>query len=215
MEEAIVFMASSNKQSTACPSTEEGDPVRLFYGSSSGVYILNRAMMNKVSDPLEGSEEDLMISRYRDRDLGKLLNPNWKIPPKELTDRLVRIYFERMNVSFPVLHEALFYAEYRKANPSPDFIPVIITVCRITCCMMQPDDPLLQKHNIHLSTFFDDLTRQCRTYFQIDIQPKIETIQVLVLNSMNTTKLENKDWISISLAVKMVRSFKKLCVFFY
>lgn len=184
--------------------------VHYYYGSSSGVYILNRALVTSniinASKPLEGSEEDLMISRHTryGRDLGKILNPNWKIPPKELTDHLIRLYFERMNASFPVLDKDIFYAEYRKANPSPDFIPIIITICRVTCHMLEED--LLQKHNMHLSTLFDDLTRQIRTYFQIDHQPKIETIQVLVLNSMNATKFENKDWISISLAVKMVNS---------
>jgi hypothetical protein len=78
-----------------------------YVGSSSGIYLLSRLFpkdnaafhpdnSEALPRPLEGHEDDLMVARFGQGDklnkLGFGRNPNppdWKLPPKELTDHLV------------------------------------------------------------------------------------------------------------------------------
>ncbi|KAG1117404.1 hypothetical protein G6F42_013445 [Rhizopus arrhizus] len=195
-----------------------------YVGSSSGIYLLSRLFTKDTTNldteekqalprPLEGHEEDLMIVRFggdplNKRGFGRILNPDWKMPPKDLTDRLIDIYFKKMNPMLPILDEDLFYEEYRKANHAHTFIPIIMTLCRVTCRILKKDDPLLLKYEIDRGTFFRDISKQISLYFDLDfLEPKIETIQVLLLNASNAEKwgLESTDWITTSIAVKMAQ----------
>ncbi|KAL7309028.1 hypothetical protein PS15m_011159 [Mucor circinelloides] len=195
-----------------------------YVGSSSGIYLLSRLFTKDTTNldteekealprPLEGHEEDLMIVRFGGDPLnklgfGRILNPDWKMPPKDLTDHLIDIYFKKMNPMLPILDEDLFYEEYRKANHAHTFIPIIMTLCRVTCRILKKDDPLLLKYEIDRGTFFRDISKQISLYFDLDfLEPKIETIQVLLLNASNAEKwgLESTDWITTSIAVKMAQ----------
>lgn len=195
-----------------------------YVGSSSGIYLLSRLFTKDTTNldteekqalprPLEGHEEDLMIVRFGGDPLnklgfGRILNPDWKMPPKDLTDHLIDIYFKKMNPMLPILDEDLFYEEYRKANHAYTFIPIIMTLCRVTCRILKKDDPLLLKYEIDRGTFFRDISKQISLYFDLDfLEPKIETIQVLLLNASNAEKwgLESTDWITTSIAVKMAQ----------
>ncbi|KAI9481404.1 MAG: fungal-specific transcription factor domain-containing protein [Benjaminiella poitrasii] len=195
-----------------------------YVGSSSGIYILNRLFAQDTSNmrideknalprPLEGHEEDLMILRHgcevnNKLSFGRILNPNWKLPPKDLTDHLVKIYFKRMNPMLPILDEEQFYEEYHKANHAATFIPIVISVCRATCRLMKDDDPFFEEYNINRSNLFSNLHKQLELYFDMDfLEPRIETIQVLLLNSSNASKwgIESADWISASIAIKMAQ----------
>lgn len=207
-------------------AAEESKEPYSYVGSSSGIYLLSRLFTNNMTNtseqsalprPLEGHEEDLMIARFgRDRlnKLGveRILNPDWKLPPKELTDHLIKMYFQHLNHLLPVLDKDLFYEEYHKANPAPNFVPIIMSVCRISCRLLNDDDPIMQKYNEDPSSLFHDLSKQIQMYFHLDfLEPKIEAIQVLLLNAMNATEwgLESKDWIAVSVAVKMVKIIVK------
>ncbi|CEP12208.1 hypothetical protein [Parasitella parasitica] len=195
-----------------------------YVGSSSGIYLLSRLFTKDAANldteekqalprPLEGHEEDLMIVRFGGDPLnklgfGRILNPDWKMPPKDLVDHMIAIYFEKMNPMLPILDEDLFYKEYRKANHAHTFIPIIMTLCRVTSRILKKDDPFLLKYNIDRSTFFRDISKQISLYFDLDfLEPKIETIQVLLLNASNAEKwgLESTDWITTSIAVKMAQ----------
>jgi hypothetical protein len=195
-----------------------------YVGSSSGIYLLSRLFTKDTANldteekqalprPLEGHEEDLMIVRFGGDPLnklgfGRILNPDWKIPPKDLTDHLIDVYFKKVNPMLPILDEDLFYEEYRKANHAHTFIPIIMTLCRVTCRILKKDDPFLLKYDIDRGTFFRDISKQIHLYFDLDfLEPKIETIQVLLLNASNAEKwgLESTDWITTSIAVKMAQ----------
>ncbi|KAI8645329.1 fungal-specific transcription factor domain-containing protein [Parasitella parasitica] len=195
-----------------------------YVGSSSGIYLLSRLFTKDAANldteekqalprPLEGHEEDLMIVRFGGDPLnklgfGRILNPDWKMPPKDLVDHMIAVYFEKMNPMLPILDEDLFYKEYRKANHAHTFTPIIMTLCRVTSRILKKDDPFLTKYNIDRSTFFRDISKQISLYFDLDfLEPKIETIQVLLLNASNAEKwgLESTDWITTSIAVKMAQ----------
>lgn len=193
-----------------------------YVGSSSGIYLLRRLLVNleaerelAVQRPLDGHEEDLMVLRRLGIDsinkigFGRILNPNWELPPKDLTDYLLRLYFERMNPLLPILDEEQFYDEYRKANHGPTFIPIIMAICRITSRLLKKDDALVVKYKMDRAQLFRDISKQISLYFDLDfLEPKIETIQVLLLVASNAEKwgLESTDWITTSIAVKMVNT---------
>lgn len=100
-----------------------------------------------------------------------------------------------------------FYDSYNKKGYADTFIPIILTVCRVTCRLLKKDDPLVKKYKVDRANLFRDIERQMDLYFDLDfLEPKIETIQVLLLSASNAAKwgLESADWISTSIAVKMV-----------
>ncbi|KAI7898011.1 fungal-specific transcription factor domain-containing protein [Cokeromyces recurvatus] len=120
----------------------------------------------------------------------------------------VILYFIKMNPMLPILDEDKFYEEYQKANHAAIFIPIIMSVCRAACRLLKEDDLLLKKYNLERNTLFKDINKQLELYFDLDfLEPKIETIQVLLLNSANAVKwgIDSKDWIMTSIAVKMAQ----------
>ncbi|KAI8086854.1 fungal-specific transcription factor domain-containing protein [Gilbertella persicaria] len=195
-----------------------------YVGSSSGIYLLSRLFTRNATNldkkeketlprPVGNNEEDLMIVRFGSDPLnklgfGRILNPDWKMPPKDLTDYLINMYFKRINPTLPILDEESFYQEYRKANYASTFIPIIMAICRATSRLLREDDPYVQKYNIDRAHLFRDIIKQMDLYFDIDfLQPKIETIQVLLICASNAEKwgIESSDWIGTSIAVKMAQ----------
>lgn len=109
----------------------------------------------------------------------------------------------------PILDKDQFYDSYNKKGYAATFIPIILTVCRVTCRLLKKDDPLVKKYKVDRANLFRDIERQMDLYFDLDfLEPKIETIQVLLLTASNASKwgLESADWISTSIAVKMVHT---------
>lgn len=82
-----------------------------------------------------------------------------------------------------------------------------MTVCRVTCRLLKKEDTIVKKYNVDRASLFRDIEKQLDSNFDLDfLEPKIETIQVLLLNAANASKwgLESTDWITTSIAVKMV-----------
>lgn len=194
-----------------------------YVGSSSGIYLLRRLFTKGTFNldteeeqalprPLDGHEEDLMVVRFGSDPINRLgfrrtLNPSWQLPPKDLTDYLIRLYFERMNPLLPILDEDQFYEDYHKSNHRPTFIPIIMAICRVTCRLLKKDDALVLKYKVDRAQLFREITKQMELYFDLDfLEPKIEAIQVLLLSASNAEKwgLQSTDWIATSIAVKMV-----------
>ncbi|KAI8368542.1 fungal-specific transcription factor domain-containing protein [Blakeslea trispora] len=214
---------TSQERAVGMPISNTSEPFS-YVGSSSGIYLLSRLFTRNTTHmdrkekealprPVDDNEEDLMIARFGGDPLnklgfGRILNPDWKIPPKDLTDHLIQIYFRRINIMLPILDEDSFYQEYRKANHASTFIPIIMAICRSSCRLLEEEDFLVQKYNIDRAHFFRDIQKQMDTYFDVDfLQPKIETIQVLLISASNTEKwgIESSDWITTSIAVKMAQ----------
>lgn len=88
-----------------------------------------------------------------------------------------------------------------------------MTLCRVTCRLLKKDDALVKKYKIDRASLYHDISKQLDRNFDLDfLEPKIETIQVLLLNAANAAKwgLESTDWITTSIAVKMVHTHHKL-----
>lgn len=123
----------------------------------------------------------------------------------------------------PILDEDQFYESYNNKSYTAQFIPIIMTICRVTCRVLKREDPLVKKYKVDRAHLFKDIERQLDLYFDLDfLEPKIETIQVLLLNASNASKwgLESADWIATSIAVKMVSYYcyyclHNPCVYFY
>lgn len=117
-------------------------------------------------------------------------------------------YFKRINRLLPILDEEQFYENYEKGDYTPRFIPILIAVCRATCRLLKKDDSIVMRYHLDRASLFRDLTKQLDVNFDLDfLEPKVETIQVLLLNASNPTKwgLESTDWIITSIAVKMAQ----------
>lgn len=120
-----------------------------------------------------------------------------------------------MNRLLPIVDQEQFYEEYNKNNYNAQtFVPIILTICKITCRLLKKEDPMVQKYQVDRTALFLDIHKQLEMNFDLDfLEPKIETIQVLLLNASNAEKwgLESADWIQTSIAVKMV-SFLSLTI---
>lgn len=105
-EEGSVSDTTSIDHTSRVDMTENekgGEGPFSYVGSSSGIYLLSRLFpkdgnRHEESDPIprpvDGHEEDLMIANYNSRSSWHSPNfmphaaPDWKIPPKEITDYL-------------------------------------------------------------------------------------------------------------------------------
>ncbi|KAI7888757.1 fungal-specific transcription factor domain-containing protein [Mucor mucedo] len=204
------------------PENEKDGPFS-YVGSSSGIYLLSRLFpkdgngyeeSDPIPRPVDGHEEDLMIANYNSRSswnnptFMQHAAPDWKLPPKALTDYLTDMYFRRINNLLPILDEEQFYENYEKGDYNPRFTAIVMAVCRATCRLLKKDDEIVMQYGIDRGSFFRDLTNQLDVNFDLDfLEPKMETIQVLLLNASNPTKwgLESTDWIITSIAVKMAQ----------
>ncbi|KAI8994821.1 fungal-specific transcription factor domain-containing protein [Pilobolus umbonatus] len=192
-----------------------------YVGSSSGIYLLNRLFEkegsrmpaippNTIPRPVEGHEDDLMISRpfneMNSESAWKMDNNyNWQLPPKPVVDHIVQLYFQKTNTILPILDEDLFYEAYNQSKVSTK---LLVTICRSTCRLMKEEDQILKKYNINHAELFHSLQKQLDECNNIDVlDPKIETIQILLLIASSAQKwgLESKDWIATSIAVKMAQ----------
>ncbi|KAI8981598.1 fungal-specific transcription factor domain-containing protein [Mycotypha africana] len=208
------------------PNAKDAKRPFSYMGSSSGVYLLTRLFTentghqcsneekNALPRPVKGHEEDLMVARLETgaspyRNLCKILNPGWKMPPKELVDYLIKLYFEKLNTFLPIVDEEKFYEKYQKANHEPQFIPIIMAVCRAAFRLLSDGHPLLEKYNIvDRKQYFTDICFQLEQNFDLDfLEPTMEAIQVLLLQAANTDKWgsQSSDWIATSIAVKMAQ----------
>ncbi|GAA5801806.1 hypothetical protein HPULCUR_007260 [Helicostylum pulchrum] len=221
-EAAEAEAAEDEAYKNACK--HRGDEPFSYVGSSSGIYLLSRLFPKENSilrpdasevlpRPLEGHEDDLMIARFNGDNLdnfglGKKYDADWKLPPKELTDYLIDTYFKRFNPILPIIDQDQFYENYKKKSYHSTFIAIIMTLCRVTCRLLKKDDALVKKYKIDRGSLYQDISKQLDLYFDLDfLEPKIETIQVLLLNAANAAKwgLESTDWIATSIAVKMAQ----------
>lgn len=98
-------VTNQQHQLTRAPNPSTKDEPFSYVGSSSGIYLLSRLFPKDNSSirpdatevlprPLEGHEDDLMIARFNGDRLdkfgfGRKYDPDWNLPPKELTDYLI------------------------------------------------------------------------------------------------------------------------------
>ncbi|KAL0084857.1 Zn(2)-C6 fungal-specific transcription factor [Phycomyces blakesleeanus] len=196
-----------------------------FMGSSSGVYLLGKLfemtgrnmkdLTHDIAKPLDNHEDDLIISISKTgifkEDLFNFPHGNdsvpWRLPPKEVIDHLVDIYFTQMNIFVPIVDEESFYDTYRNDFDSQSMV-LLAAICRSSCRIMDENNPSARKNYITRVQLYDSLTEQIKEKFDLDlIQPRIETIQILLLGACNATKwsADGVDWIAMSMAIKLAQ----------
>ncbi|KAI9008736.1 fungal-specific transcription factor domain-containing protein [Phycomyces nitens] len=225
LQKSVVPSGHYDTQTSPC-STDSDMPTykQAFMGSSSGVYLLGKVFEMTGRDPkelyreslnsLENHKDDLMVSIV---DTGLLKEdfafPHgnnfvpWKLPPKEVIDHLLHIYFTKMNIIIPIVDEDTFYDTYRN-NPDSICMVLLASLCRSASRIMDENTPSARKHHITRTYLYESLTSQIKEKFELDLmEPKIETIQILLLGACNSTKwgADGVDWIAMSMAIKLAQ----------
>ncbi|CAO3592478.1 unnamed protein product [Absidia cylindrospora] len=203
-----------------------------YLGSSSGVYMLNRLFPKNTNDNdcmddehsramLQGKEDDVMMARFGHKSSHLNVGPGanddatsssgsaslWILPPKPVVDRLVDLYFKKMNLFLPIVDEDEFMELYRKDSDGISK-PLLMTICRVTIRMLPADDPVVQQYQLDRTAVFWDMVRQLDTNYELDfMEPQIECIQMLLLSSANADRWSPKsaNWLATSIAVKMAQ----------
>ncbi|KAI9314815.1 fungal-specific transcription factor domain-containing protein [Dichotomocladium elegans] len=185
-------------------------PVYSYFGGSSGVYFLAKFLGEDNSTVVPVTDDDVMISdRTSHFDQCASGQPIlWRFPDKEIVDRLVNIYFERMNTLLPVIDEDEFKANYQKDMDSI-WPPLLAAMCRAGSRLLEEDDSMLKKHNIGRNDLFHMFSKQIESNkTRVDIlSPKIEFVQFLILLGNSTEKwgFNTQEWVVISMAAKMAQ----------
>ncbi|KAI8341917.1 fungal-specific transcription factor domain-containing protein [Chlamydoabsidia padenii] len=201
-----------------------------YVGSSSGVYMLKQLFPKETQDNSmdqvpnsctlvqANEEDDLMVARFGHKSTlhntcPGMCTPNhsspssWQLPPKPVVDRLVEMYFTKMNDYLPIIDEEEFMDMYRKGGDAVSK-PLLITICRVTIRMLPETDPVVQEYHLDRTTMFWDFVRQMESNYELDfMEPQIECIQILLLNSANADRWcpKSTDWLATSIAVKMAQ----------
>ncbi|KAI9243491.1 fungal-specific transcription factor domain-containing protein [Phascolomyces articulosus] len=192
-----------------------------YVGSSSGFHLLGKLFpknsfpshSNICSSDFAEDESDMMVERLPEEPIS-LVSMNdiesshqWELPHKDVVDRLIELYFKKMNVFIPIVDEADFYEEYRKETGSTIPRNLILAICRASARLLDEDDWVIKKHNINRTDLFVALA-DALICENIDfMSPTIDKIQILLLSSCSARKwaAESTDWLGISLAVKMAQ----------
>ncbi|TIB94952.1 hypothetical protein E3Q18_04104 [Wallemia mellicola] len=122
-----------------------------YLGKSSSMYLM--ATLDQYKPP----DEPLITREYieQDRRPEFWMDSEWimeenkdfpsisysveELPPPDLLDHLVKIFFERFNVYFPVLHRATFEADLHKRKHDVRFGGLILLLC--AAASRYSDDP--------------------------------------------------------------------------
>lgn len=113
-----------------------------------------------------------------------------------------------MNSYLPIIDEEEFMDIYQRDDGEAVSKPLLLTICRVTIRMLPETDPVVQEYHLDRTTLFWDLVRQMETNYELDfMEPQIECIQILLLNSANADRWSPKsaNWLATSLAVKMAQ----------
>ncbi|KAI7878775.1 hypothetical protein K492DRAFT_238377 [Lichtheimia hyalospora FSU 10163] len=205
------------QQQSSSSSSKHGQPLvpdYSYFGSSSGIYLVTKYFPDLVQQGkphfLSITGGDVMINREDFDDEITSALPNyrqWTLPPKEVVDKLVELFFSRMNKLLPVLDEEEFLANYRKGYDAV-YMPLLVAICRGASRLLTDDDPVVKKYGIDRRQLLISLNKQYNHNCNIDmLTPKIENAQVLLVMAYSAEKWapESEDWMSASLAVKMAQ----------
>ncbi|KAI7859725.1 fungal-specific transcription factor domain-containing protein [Circinella umbellata] len=187
-----------------------------YVGSSSGLHLLGK-LFPKSGFPSHSNilssvdESDMMVQREPENaQYGTIVinekNDKWEPPHKEVLDRLIELYFKKMNVFIPIVDETDFYETYRKGEDNISK-PLILAICRASARLLDEDDWVVKKHNINRNELFVSLSDELLCE-QLDfMNPTIDKIQILLLTACTARKwaAESTDWLAISLGVKMAQ----------
>ncbi|KAF8971739.1 fungal-specific transcription factor domain-containing protein [Flammula alnicola] len=106
-------------------SLDENQEVR-FHGQASGLHLLGRN--ERTDDRIDGGIWRLPMARvWPPSKFGIQTYPSGHIhvelPPQNIQDKLIDLYFNNIHPIFPVIHKTRFMAEYRSRQQSdgPDF----------------------------------------------------------------------------------------------
>ncbi|KAI9319626.1 fungal-specific transcription factor domain-containing protein [Dichotomocladium elegans] len=211
----------ADDQQRTFSSSLRGDARYFYMGSSSGVHLINKLLQddggassrygpNKTSG---GEEEDMMVPRFRDDNVSMKITcgyqsmEKWEVPPQEIVDRLVELYFMKMNIYFPIVDKAEFYESYQKGGDAL-CTPLLLAICRSACRLLDADDWVVKKFNINRNQLFVDITNELERKFVVDfLNPNIEYIQVFLITALSARRWtpESTDWLGVSIAVKMAQ----------
>lgn len=205
--------------SELCKRQREG--AYSYHGSSSGIQLIS-AMLPKQAlvrvggfqYPGGSSVNDFMVMRHPD-DLDQVMfkeersATTLQLPPQELLNHLVQLYFTHANIYLPIVDEDEFRQNYAAAKDGPLLNVLAMAMARVGTRLLDRDDPIAQKYAVNATKLFDDLTEQVKQCHWHMLEPRIESIQILLLVASHAQKWspESTDWMAISIAVKMAQDF--------
>ncbi|KAI8141914.1 fungal-specific transcription factor domain-containing protein [Fennellomyces sp. T-0311] len=213
---------TSSEQSNVNSSNNSNDNNEMYsyVGSSSGLHLLGKLfpesdIQSHSNDPsaFSGHESDLMMKR-RPSETGGIgviipdsdTSHEWQLPHKEVIDRLLELYFKKMNIYIPIVDETEFYERYNSGSDALS-ITLVISICRAATRLLDEDDWVVKKHNIDRCQLFVSLADQLQCVHVDFMNPGIDKIQILLLQACSARKwsTESTDWLAVSLAVKMAQ----------
>lgn len=184
--------------------TDENGPVR-YYGKASGYYMLRDSKNYKQGVFRFNS------SAYRSNKTSSLpyTVDAFALPPKDLSDHLIDLYFKHFYPLLPIMHKRTFMESYQGINPNLPSIPLLLLNSifalsarispdiRVRADPSQPDtagDVFFERARLLLDNEWEDFT--------------VSTVQSLILLSSHQTGLMNtvRGWLYSGLAFRMMQN---------
>ncbi|ORX59479.1 hypothetical protein DM01DRAFT_1332954 [Hesseltinella vesiculosa] len=181
-----------------------------YLGSSSGVYMLDQLYPKApgAKQMVRGTEDDVMVARVdiaTNFPTASEWPKEWPVPPKPVLDRLVDLYFEKLNRFLPIIDEQEFMEKYEKGQVTE---PLLISIARTTLQMISDDDPVFPASQVTRRALYEKCSSIMNNDYDIDFMvPDISTIQILLLGALTSGDWGPKstNWLAVSIAVKMAQ----------
>ncbi|KAI8342082.1 fungal-specific transcription factor domain-containing protein [Chlamydoabsidia padenii] len=190
-------------------SVDESGQLR-YYGKSSGFYML-RNSQNFRNGAFRFNSKGYRGDSDRSNSLEQLIIDPFELPPRDLSEKLLDLYFTHFYTLLPIIHKDSFWESYHSTNNPPSRLllnaiyAVASRICSDERVRTSPDQPttagdvFFERARILLDFEYDDF--------------KVSTVQSLLLMSshQNGALKSIRGWIYSGMAFRMSQNLGLHC----
>ncbi|KZV94714.1 hypothetical protein EXIGLDRAFT_748493 [Exidia glandulosa HHB12029] len=225
---------STNVEDSLVPSDDERMLVRLgdkplqrppvvdkrFHGKSSGVMLVQAAVdFKREYSGIDIFKDSLPASRraefwtpspweFRHERKVEEQHHDFNLPPPDLLEKLVDVYFAKINIYLPLLHRGLFQQQLREGLHTEDdhFTAIVLLVCACSARFINDERVLLEPDQLHSAgwKYFEQVEPFRR--FKISA-PRLFDLQIQVLSVMFLagTSSPHASWTIVGIGIRMAQ----------
>lgn len=155
---------------------------RFIGNTNPSVYLLQNVELSeefhKAYNSVQMSTQRLTLDHFAEELAYK--QDKLTMPPRDITDHLVRVYFKTIHVLYPIIDKKAFLKQYHHQDPTPPSPLILNTV--LACACLHSEHPSIRAENgtsdVAAREYYTRAQRMLDLKYRI---ASLETVQALVL----------------------------------
>ncbi|KAG0227092.1 hypothetical protein BGW42_003150, partial [Actinomortierella wolfii] len=178
-----------------------------YLGNSSGIDLLHKSQMLKNGSllvPMKLKEHyEWMIEI---ENALRQEEEQTALPPRDIADHLIEIYFARIHPLLPILPKASFLRQYRSADPEKR-PPVVLLTAMFALASCFSDHPEIVRDNDDNESFGDVYFARAKRLVDFEYEmPRPSAVQALLLMTvyrLTNARCGGRVWVMLGMAIRM------------